>query len=153
MSHDSSREPLIWATKQAIFALDADTGTLRWRRNVSLARRLFRLGARLFVLTGDGIISIAVSSGQLHGAVALDFVPTAGLATAEHLFVSGPQGAAALGPTGVVLWSIARESAREGSARQFFACQGPDGFQLWREEVGEAGSPGLVFGDQITQPS
>jgi outer membrane protein assembly factor BamB len=149
----AAHEPLIWTTKQAVFALNPATGALRWRANLPRLHRLFRLGSRLFALTIEGVISLDMSSGERLGQTELAFVPTIGIVTPSHLFVASSDGAAALSPTGAVLWSINQEQATSESPRQFYACQGRDGYQLWREEAsGDDGSPGLLLGERVAPP-
>lgn len=158
MSHrlSGARDPLIWSTQRAIFAVDPETGALRWRAHIAGVRRLFRLHERLFVLNAQGVSCLDAGSGEPLGTIELGFVPTTGLASREQLFFAGPTGAAALSPSGQVLWSV-KEEAHMTSERHFLSCEGPDGFPLWREEVRPQGSqpesPGLVYGEQVEQPS
>lgn len=148
-------EPLIWATKRAVFAIDPESGALRWRAETSVLRRIFRLGDRLFVLTIEGVVCLQMRDGRSLGVVPLSFVPTAGIASGNRLFVAGPGGAAALTDTGAVLWSAKQEFAEGFSLQQFYECTSHDGRRLWREQSSGAGrydNPGLLYEQEVAQP-
>ena len=147
--------PLIWATKQAIFAVDPESGALRWRADISELSRLFRLGERLFVLTTAGVSCIDIKSGKPLGAVPLEFQPTAGLATPNRLFVAGPDGAAAVTETGAILWSAKQEFEKGFTTKKSYVCKGHDGTELWKQPVvgsSRYDNPGLLLEEQIAQP-
>ena len=148
-------EPLVWATQHALFALDPETGELRWRYETSKLRRIFRLDDRLFVLTAAGVDCVDVATGHSIGRVPLGFTPTAGVHTGDRLFVAGPDGAAALTTTGEILWSAKHEHAKGFSLKSFYACARGDGTEMWRQECtspSRYANPGLVLGDQVAQP-
>ncbi|MBI5538353.1 MAG: PQQ-binding-like beta-propeller repeat protein [Deltaproteobacteria bacterium] len=147
--------PLLWATKRTIFAIEPATGALRWRRDISDLRRLFRVGSRVYVLTVSGVTCLDINSGQPIGEVALGFVPTAGIVAGDRLFVAGPDGAAALHEDGTLLWRAKREFGKGLTLQEFFRCQGRNGADLWAEPTVAAGTfsfPGLLFEDQVAQP-
>ena len=148
-------EPLIWATRNTIFAVEPETGALRWRFDIGKLKRLFRLGSRLFVLTVDGVTCLDLDNGRMIGALHLPFVPTSGIASGNRLYVAGPDGAAALTDQGGVLWSATQEHATGVSLKQHYICTNHAGQELWRYDVVSAGrydNPGLVYGNQVAQP-
>ena len=147
--------PLIWATRSAVFAIEPSSGQLRWSCPVDHTQRIFLAGERLFAATRTGVTCIAMETGQIIGVAPLEFVPTAGIAAGQHLFLAGPAGAAGLTADGEVMWSIKQEIEKGFSMKQHLVCSAHGGAELWRRET--AGSsrfdnPGLLLGERVAQP-
>jgi hypothetical protein len=148
-------EPLLWASKSALFAVDPATGALRWRLDTGRVMRMFPVGSRLFVLTEDGVLCLDKASGARLGQVTLPFVPTAGIASDTQLFVAGTHGAACFAGDGALLWCAKHEHGEGLSLQSHFVCRDSRGAEQWREAV-EATSrfanPGLVWSTLVAQP-
>ncbi|MFO0564448.1 MAG: PQQ-binding-like beta-propeller repeat protein [Polyangiaceae bacterium] len=149
------RAALIWATRNELFAVDPESGALRWRADVPDLRRMFRCETALLVVAEKGVWFIDEASGKTVRQVKLEFVPTAALLAGERLYVAGPEGSIALTVSGERLWSAKREFKGGFSAQQLYSCKDAGGQELWRELIAAAGgrdNPGLMLGDLTAQP-
>ncbi len=148
--------PLIWSAKSDLFALDPATGELKWKTSLpGHIQRLVRLANRLYVLDVHGLTCFDIETGQRYGAIPLEFVPSAVIATGDRLFLAGPEGAAAVSVDGSVIWSAKQEFAKGFTISQNVICTGGDGQELWTEKVSGSSrydNPGMLFADQVAQP-
>ncbi|MFO0565167.1 MAG: PQQ-binding-like beta-propeller repeat protein [Polyangiaceae bacterium] len=138
-----------------LVAVHASTGQRMWSLALpNVARRLFRTGARLMVVTFHQVLCVDLASGTLIGSVELPFDAQNGLSDGSHLYLSGTNGAARIDESGRLSWAIAR--AGHDQLLNFdltLTCKGEDGRELWRFAPGTVLTPAaLVLGDRVAQP-
>jgi len=118
-------EPVIICMGRVLVAFDAATGVVRWN-HVAAATilRLFRVGARVLATTGESVICVEATTGQLVGTVQLGFQPDAGLAIGTDLILSS--------------------GTSSGSESPRVACLGSDGSIKWRATIAAAGPENVL---------
>ncbi|MBL9025087.1 MAG: PQQ-binding-like beta-propeller repeat protein [Myxococcales bacterium] len=145
---------LVMTLARSLLAVQAETGVMLWRLEIpASARRLFRVGPRLMVITHAQVLCVDFASGTMIGAVDLPFQACNGVVNAGKLYVNGTNGAACIDQDGRVVWSVGSASTATFSTDFTMVCRAANGAELWRFDPGAVRSPpALVVGDQVAQP-
>lgn len=151
---DPHGQLLVMTLALHLVAVHAQTGAMAWRLQLpAAARRVFRMGARLMVVTHAQVLCVDLATGRQLGAVDLPFQPLNGLAREGQLVVSGTDGAACLDGDGRVLWAVSSVHDALRSMDFTVACRDAQGRDLWRLDLGATRTPpALLLGDEVAQP-
>jgi hypothetical protein len=149
--------PLVLSHRQLLVAIDPASGHKVWEHKLgSTARRLFRIGPRLFAAYDTFVCFLDMQTGALLGHVDVGFRISAGFVKDGHLFIAG-DGAACLRGDGSIVWQVVtRDTSGWVHGELNLVCVSPDGREIWRSmPLGTdftSDNTGLVLGDVVAQP-
>ena len=162
MSQDASSEPLLFCAGCAVVAIDIADGTIRWSVPTKQpVVRIYRVGARLFAVSGTTVVCIDVARGVAVGEVDVGFPADSGIVCGDELVLAHGAVVAMRGAIvcltfdGRVKWrgTITMEVTGLLDGNAHISTVGPGG-----EPRGEArypfrgGPAGLAYGAQVVQP-
>lgn len=145
--------PLVWTVKDAVLAVDAATGELRWRHDVrGVVRKLLPVGDHVALVLRDALEIVDLATGEVSCAMDVPFPITAAIVTLGGIVAAGPEGAISVGLDGDVRWSVTQR--RRGSKHSLVM---EDGFgeEGWTEAVSGSTDrhvPGLLHEGHVAQP-
>jgi hypothetical protein len=86
---DVEFEPVIVSMGSAIVAMRSRDGTIAWHVPTEKpVSRFYRVGTRLFAVTGTRVICLELRTGNVLGQVDVGFVPDAGIVSEGHLVLT-----------------------------------------------------------------
>lgn len=109
--------PLITLLRDRLFALDPESGALRWEKQVSRAvARIAVTDSHVFLVDTMETTTLHmfdIATGQERGSLALDFHVTAVLQTADRLYFAGGGGLIAMTHASGILFRLSSETTKE----------------------------------------
>jgi hypothetical protein len=153
-------EPVVVCMGRALVAFDHGSGQVVWHFVAEAAiQRLFRVGNRVLLASGEKVVCIELADGRHVGTVEIGFVPDAGLVCGTDLVLADGTSSGAETPRvvcvssdGAIRWRATTATEGRG-AENVLRTFGADGQK--RSEVRYARSgyrAGILFANVVAQP-
>jgi hypothetical protein len=145
---------------RALVAFDQPSGAVVWHFVAEAAiQRLFRVGTRVLLASGESVVCIDLATGRHVGTVGIGFVPDAGLVCGTDLILADGTSSGAETPRvvcvtsdGMIRWRATTATEGRG-AENVLRTYGSDGGK--RSEVRFARSgyrAGILYEAEVAQP-
>jgi hypothetical protein len=145
---------------RALVAFDHGGGAVLWHFVAEAAiQRLFRVGNRVLVASGESVVCLELATGRHVGTVGIGFVPDAGLVCGTDLILADGTSSGAETPRvvcvtsdGMIRWRATTATETRG-AENVLRTYGGDGTK--RSEIRYARSgyrAGILYANVVAQP-
>jgi hypothetical protein len=159
-THPPKAEPVVVCMGRALVAFEHSGGAVLWHFVAEAAiQRIFRVGSRVLLSSGESVVCIDLATGRHVGTVSIGFVPDAGLVCGTDLVLADGTSSGSETPRvvcvssdGSIRWRATTATEARG-AENVLRTYGPDGGK--RSEIRYARSgyrAGILFADVVAQP-
>jgi hypothetical protein len=155
-----SSEPVVVCMGRALVAFDHGSGTIRWHFVAEATiERIFRVGTRVLLASGESIVCVELATGRHVGTVAIGFVPDAGLVCGTDLILADGTSSPAETPRiacvtsdGMIRWRGTAETDSRGG-ENVLRTYGSDGAKRSEIRYKRSGyRAGILYGALVAQP-